>query len=218
MSVFVHFRPHLMSQLLAYQEAITQIASTYFLQYWLAYDGAFRQKRANNPFLRWDVEDTPLYIAYLRASPTLASASLPVSSASSSVSRPAQASGSGQSNSGCFNCGKFGHFAKACPYATRVPPSGPPRPKPSPSPSSGQAPSVPAAPATLSPFVPPSGQPRAAAFVSHGTMPRSAPQTVAGTTGVPTAISCTQGLSAGTTPQPALRTPLTPSPCALFPP
>ena len=77
---------------------------------------------------------------------------------------------------------------------------------------------MPAAPATLSPFVPPSGQPRAAAFVSLGTMPRSAPQTVAGTTGAPTAISCTQGLSAGITPPTSIEDSFNPLPLRVVSP
>ena len=81
MSVFIQYRPHLVPQLLSYQDTITRLATTYHTQYWLAYDAAFRQKMANNPFLRWDVEDISLFNSYLRAAPVLASASLPVSSA-----------------------------------------------------------------------------------------------------------------------------------------
>ena len=51
MSIFVHFRPHLVSQLMAYHNSITQLASTYYASYWLAYDAAFRQKMANNQFI-----------------------------------------------------------------------------------------------------------------------------------------------------------------------
>ena len=82
MSVFLHFRPEFVSQLHSYQESISQLAATYFANNWLTYDANFRQKRANNPFLRWDVEDSALFIAYLRTAPVLASAALPLSTAS----------------------------------------------------------------------------------------------------------------------------------------
>ena len=85
-SVAIHFRPHLVSQILAYQSAISQLASTYHLAYWLAYDIAFRQKMANNPLMRWDVEDPTFFVSYLRAAPVLALAALPVAAPS-----PAQA-------------------------------------------------------------------------------------------------------------------------------
>ena len=142
MSVFLHFRPHLISQLLSYQDSVTQLASTYFLQYWLAYDSAYRQKRANNPFLRWDVEDPQLFIAYLRTAPVLAAAALPVTSAgtsstqTSSVTSPSSSSSSSSRPppSGCFNCGYFGHKAKNCPYAV-MPVSHPPQPPTAPSPT-----------------------------------------------------------------------------------
>ena len=141
MSVFIQYRPHLVPQLLSYQDTITQLASTYHTQYWLAYDAAFRQKMANNPFLRWDVEDITIFNSYLRAAPVLASASLPVSNSGPSggaVARPAS-----QSSSACWNCGRYGHFYRACHYAVR--PSGPPRPRPPPPQIASQANPMPAA-------------------------------------------------------------------------
>ena len=136
MTIFVHFRPHLVSQLMSYQNSITQLASTYYAQYWLAYDAAFRQKMANNQFLRWDIEDTFLFNSYLRAAPVLASAALPVSSASTGTT-----SSSSKDNGRCFQCGKFGHFQKRCPnYGSLPPPPPPPLP---PTAAWGQANSVP---------------------------------------------------------------------------
>ena len=114
MVVFLHFRPHMVSQLISYQNSITQLASTYYVQYWLAYDAAFRQKMANNQFLRWDIEDNILFNSYLRAAPVLASASLPVTSSAEATNKNSY----GKSDEGrCFNCGKYGHFVKKCPYA-----------------------------------------------------------------------------------------------------
>ena len=60
MSVFILYRPHLVPQLLSYQDTITRLATTCHTQYRLAYDAVFRQKLANNHFLRWDVEDIPV--------------------------------------------------------------------------------------------------------------------------------------------------------------
>ena len=133
-SVAIHFRPHLVTQLLAYQSAISQLASTYHLAYWLAYDVAFRQKMANNPLMRWDVEDSTLFVSYLRAAPVLASAALPVAAPS-----PAQAPAAHRtyqaksSDAKCFGCGRTGHFQKQCPSAPT--PAAHPGPAPSPPPN-----------------------------------------------------------------------------------
>ena len=129
MTVFLHFRPNMVSQLLAYQESISQMASTYFVAYWLTYDAGFRLKRANNQFLPWDIEDTELFIAYLRTAPVLASAALPVSSAAASgvstsaVTKTTSTGSSGRSASGkrCYNCQRYGHIAQQCNYATVAP-------------------------------------------------------------------------------------------------
>ena len=98
---------------------------------------------ANNPFLRWDVEDHSLYISYLRSAPVLASASLPVSSASTSSASVSTVSKSSSSPSGCFNCGKYGHKASDCHYSAGPPPPGP-RPRPPSTSAQGQASQVPA--------------------------------------------------------------------------
>ena len=154
LTVFLHFRPHLVSQLLGYQESITQLAGTYFANYWLAYDAAFRQKRANNPFLPWDGEDTQLFIAYLRTAPVLASAALPVSSSPAttsasgggSVAKSGNNGSSSRSHAGkrCYNCQTYGHIAPNCPYAPGAFITSNPAPRPPPGPSSTQAPAVPA--------------------------------------------------------------------------
>ena len=120
MEVFLIFRPDMVSQLLAYQQYITLLARTYFVDNWLAYDSGFRLKRANNPSLRWDVEDNQLYITYLRTAPVLASSSLPVTSSDTSNSRSSSSSQSSSlSHITCFNCGKFGHKIADCRYALR---------------------------------------------------------------------------------------------------
>ena len=126
MVVFLHFRPHMVSQLISYQNSVTQLASTYFLQYWLAYDAAFRQKMANNPFLRWDLEDNFLFNSYLRSAPVLAAATLPVSSpAATPANKQPQV---GKSYDGkCYNCGTYGHFLDRCPYASTQATQAPPR-------------------------------------------------------------------------------------------
>ena len=123
-TVFIQFRPHLVSQLLAYQGVIARHASMFNSESWLAYDAAFWQKMANNPFLRWDAEDVLLYNTYLRAA---------------DVIRPASAASSSTSGA-CYNCGKFGHFAKSCQYASRsaLIPQPKPVPKPSASDSAGE--------------------------------------------------------------------------------
>ena len=115
LSVFIQFRPHLVPQLVAYQNTMARHATMVCSAAWLAYDAAFRQKLANNPFLRWDVEDVELYNAYVRAA---------------DVIQPSAPSAS-KSNGACFNCGKFGHWSSACPYASRVV-NQVPRPKPVP--------------------------------------------------------------------------------------
>ena len=106
---------------MAYQQSITQLARTYFVDYWLAYDSAFRQKRANNPLLRWDADDNQLFIRYLRTAPVLAAASLPVTSADTSHSRTSTHASSSQASSlshvTCFNCGQYGHKIQNCKYA-----------------------------------------------------------------------------------------------------
>ena len=120
---------------MAYQDSISQMATTYFANYWLMYDRQFRLKRANNQFLPWDMEDPDLFIAYLRTAPVLASAALPVSSAhstSAGASAVTKTTTTGapspRPNSGkcCYNCQGYGHIAQSCNYAPVPHPPNPP--------------------------------------------------------------------------------------------
>ena len=153
LSVAATFRPHLLPQLLQYQQLITRYASMVPARFWLAYDSAFRQKMANNPYLTWALMDTELYDTFLRSAP-----SLPTVNAEANVARVSSAEGTPRSSSqqrgaggACFHCGRYGHFVRFCPQVqrpTQRTPQRAPAPPPvtSPQVSAAHRPFPPAAP------------------------------------------------------------------------
>ena len=121
MSVYTQYRPHMVPELLAYQDIITEFANTHPAQHWLAYDRAFRQYIANNPTASWATENRRIYNTYIRNAPVLSSVSLPVSSLSDSSVTSSTPSASQSRQQPCFNCHKFGHKAFQCNYARAAP-------------------------------------------------------------------------------------------------
>ena len=121
MSIAAAFRPHLLTELIGYQQIISRFATTYPVRFWLAYDAAFRQKMANNPHLSWGIEDNELYIMFLRSAPLLPSVNAEANAArfgdsGGSSSQPSQQR---RGRGPCFNCWGFGHVAAQCQYAPR---------------------------------------------------------------------------------------------------
>ena len=122
LSIFTQFRPHMLPDMLAYQDVITEYANTHAPRFWLAYDRAFRQYMANNPAASWGTENRRLYNSFLRNAPVLSSVNLPVSTASDMNTNTNSGGNSGQARppyrrGACFNCREFGHKIKECPYA-----------------------------------------------------------------------------------------------------
>ena len=62
LSVRVFLDPSCAPQLIAYQRIITTANSDHPLQSWINYDKKFRTQAANNPSLRWDIQDTDLWL------------------------------------------------------------------------------------------------------------------------------------------------------------
>ena len=108
---FLTFRPHLMLQILGYQEAIVQFAEVYPVRAWLTYDSSFRQSRANNPGLRWDQVDDTLFNLVLRSAGPATAAPNNIRTAVSRVADPAL-------RGLCFTCRLPGHLARSCPSRT----------------------------------------------------------------------------------------------------
>ena len=98
--MFLHFRPHMSTQLLHYQATVTEMANSFDITAWRPYDAVFRQLQAANPTLRWDRLDDNIFNRCFRLLPARSITSTPRSSV-------------------CYSCHESGHFAAQCPRSAR---------------------------------------------------------------------------------------------------
>ena len=62
LAVHMSINPSCATHLIAYQRIKTLANSQYPLYAWLSYDMRFRTKAANDPSLRWDIQDLDLWL------------------------------------------------------------------------------------------------------------------------------------------------------------
>ena len=94
---YAHYHAYMTPQLLQYQTAITRFSQSYPVAAWRAYNMQFRQSRANDCTLRWDVIDeiiaTDVLRTFVQMGNIATTSSIPIT---------------------CYRCRRTGHIAAQC--------------------------------------------------------------------------------------------------------